>query len=230
MCVGHVRFESRVDAQPTKKPGSQPDESKSSSETETYATRCTLPIFASALATSTLALPLPSSKPCRSNPTEPTHETKASGLPTAASRSPIEPRTRSFATHDTDFDQPSETAQAGGAPDLERATTSAPPSTRYLHTREPTKPDPPATVTFSADAAAAHRSSPNRLASIADGRGEEAHQHTTLPRSESNLSHTIKLCNGDKLGRSQGLEADETTKPHSPPRRPGRASTSDLTV
>ena len=50
--------------------------------------------------------------------------------------------------------RPSEPAPAGGLPDFDTDVTSAPFSTRYLHTREPTKPEPPTTATFGAAAAA----------------------------------------------------------------------------
>ena len=120
--------------------------------------RCAPTTFAAAAA-SAFATPLPRSSPCWSTPIAPTHETTASGDPMASCNFSREPRVNSFLTHDTCFVQSSPLHHSGTSPVLETDTTSTEDEevASAWHTRLPTNPVPPRTVTFSADAAETNR-------------------------------------------------------------------------
>ena len=85
----------------------------------------------------------------------PTHEITASGDPMASCSFSREPRVNSFLAHDTCFVQSSPLHHSGTSPVLETDTTSTEDEevASAWHTRLPTNPVPPRTVTFSADAA-----------------------------------------------------------------------------
>ena len=75
----------------------------------------------------------------------PMHDTMASGEPIAASSAAESP------SKSTAFQVTLEAHGSDGAvPDFDTEVTSAPFSAKILHTRVPTKPVPPTTVTFNA--------------------------------------------------------------------------------
>eukprot|EP00966_Prymnesium_polylepis_P134391 3106026-Prymnesium_polylepis.1 len=109
-------------------------------------------------------MPLPRRKTSALESTTPRQETIESGAPMAESIAAASASSRSIHFQSTLCVHSSPDAHFGTRPDLERLVTCAPVPTSILHTRDPTKPDPPTTVALSAPDGV--RSQRNRIAWI----------------------------------------------------------------
>mmetsp|Transcript_22451 Transcript_22451/g.27436 ORF Transcript_22451/g.27436 Transcript_22451/m.27436 type:complete len:218 (+) Transcript_22451:664-1317(+) len=133
---------------PSKKSGNQFSwQALTSDATETSALRSTLPPRLALANAATFVSPFPRRNSSASVPTTPTHDTITSGLPMAVSNSSSLPSNKFAAFHLTSLVHASPLHHSGTRPDFETLVTDAPFSDKILHTREPTKPVPPTTVT-----------------------------------------------------------------------------------